>query len=130
MAGRLYVCPVIGAGTEDDSQRPLIADKAGVTAWSACIATAANGKPSFPWSICWVDATSWAQVDADNRCFQLTADALGSAPTNRVKNYLNAGGVMTKVEADGHATLRALADALVRKHYGQSSLAAAFPRSG
>lgn len=131
MAGRLYVCPVLGTGlTEADSQRPLIADKAGVTAWSACIATAQDGKKSLTWSICWADATSWTAVNADAQCFQLTADALSAAPTNRVRNYLVNGGVMTRTEANSYATLRAICDVLIRKHYGHSSLAEAFPQIG
>lgn len=146
MAGRLYVCPVVGTGTDEDPQRPLIADKTsalpggGVTAWSASIGTNPDGKKTFTWAICWADTLyvengvtkqgSWALVDADNQCFQLTADALSAAPTNRVRNYLVNNGVMTRAEANGYATLRDIADALIRRHYGHSSLAEAFPQIG
>lgn len=128
MSGRLYICPVIGVGTENDPQRPQIADKAGVTAYSACIATTPDGKKTFTWSICWADASSWAAADADNSCFQLTADALDATPTNRVRNQIINNGVMPRTEANSYPTLRALCDALVRRHYGHSSLADAFPQ--
>lgn len=130
MAGRLYVCPVVGTGTDDDPQRPLIADKTGVTAWSACIGTNPDGKKTFTWSILWCDATSWTALDQDAQCFQLTADALSAAPTNRVRNYLVNNGVMTRAEANGYTTLRDICDALIRRHYGHSSLAEAFPQIG
>ena len=134
MAGRLYVCPVIGTGVDEDPQRPLVADL-GVTAWSACIATidapgASRGKPALAWSIVWADATSWSQVDGNNQCFQLTADLLDGPVSNRVRNALVQRNVATTQEIAACPTLRVLCDRLVQKHYGHATLATAFPQFG
>lgn len=119
---RLYVCPVIGVGTDDDPQRPLIADL-GVTEWSACIDTDALGKPRRTWSIVRAQAADWSTVEANAQCFHLTADALDGPVPQRVVNALSSRGVATKQQLGGFATLRVLADWLVKQHYGHSSLA-------
>src|SRR3972149_3206430 len=63
MPSRVYVCSIIGAGTQNDPQRPALADAASVTGWSAAIATLPNGIKKFGWSVCRVESTGFAGVD-------------------------------------------------------------------
>ncbi len=64
MPTRVYVCPIIGLGTEDDPQRPAIADVPSVTGWSALIATNSDGFKRFGWTVCRVESTNFLGVGA------------------------------------------------------------------
>lgn len=67
---RYYLAPVIGAGTEDDPYRPKVALYP--VAWTAQIASGAEGRPLQSQAIVEVDADDFAALDADPELIDVT----------------------------------------------------------
>ena len=130
MVGRLYVCPIIGTGTDDDPQRGAIADVPGLFSYRGTLATdPSTGRTTLPWAVCWVEMVNddWTAVDADGRFFNLSVERLSDPPANRVTNEVIRQGAMARPEANSYTTLFSLVDALVRKHYARIGLREVFP---
>ena len=130
--GRIYVCPVVGTGTEDAPQRAKAHDYLGqgVTRVRACIATMASGLSQHSWTICWVEADDWTLLDADPTLInvqEVLADrgVLEQTVPQGIKTRLKIGGIITQSESNSITTFRSALNIIVGKHYPGHQLEAA-----
>lgn len=111
---RIYICPIIGRGTERDPQRAAIFDVPGVRRCRALLRTRADGIKHFRWCIVKVEADSWAGVDAVGRHIPIAA-LDRSIPSNlrqKIMERLDVGDVTIPA----NATVRQVLRRLVRAH--------------
>ena len=137
--GRIYVCPIVGIGTADDPQRAKAENYVGQGAIGvrACISvfTAPDdpqrGKPRFSWTICYVEATNWAALDADTQLINLIELVSGSAAVldqtvpAPIKARLRQENIVTQEESSSITTFRSAINLLIKKHYPGQQLEAA-----
>lgn len=117
MPARIYLCPIIGSGTEDDPQRAAITDDPAVTRCRAVISVDRNtGIKRFGWTICMVEANSWAGVDAIQGTVRISQAGLDSLSSSTLRTKLK-GEVGTKVALSAGDTVRTLIRKLVQTHY-------------
>lgn len=132
MAGRIYVSPIIGTGTDEDPQRALICDLAGVIRCRSAIATidsgTQRGKPSLGWALVYVDATDWTAIEGSNQVFLVRLDeSFDSAMSSQVKTRIRQSGALTQAELDTVSTYREALLMLLQKHYPNATLHDQFP---
>lgn len=63
MTRRFYLCPIIGAGTEDDPYRPKVAEYP--VSWTAQIVSGADGRPAQAMVIAEVETDDHSALLAD-----------------------------------------------------------------
>lgn len=117
MPTRIYLCPIIGSGTEDDPQRAAITDDPAVTRCRAMISVDRNtGIKRFGWTICMVEANSWAGVDAIAGTVHIPRSALDVAipVAKRTALLVRLGSDVTIPTG---TTVRQVLRRLVRAHY-------------
>jgi hypothetical protein len=118
MAERYYLAPIIGTGTENNPFRAAPADSKAKRV-TAAIKSNPDGKPTYSWAVCRVEATSFTEVEAMEGVTRLgTKTTLGSplsvGQQQAIKDKLQAVGEDLDAK---DTTPRALVTRLVQKHY-------------
>lgn len=110
MAKRWLLCPVIGAGTEDDPYRAKVQDY-GVD-HSAVIPSLPDGTPRFGWCLVHASANDFAAILADaqvdafpDRLIDTRIGDLPAGVRNALRTRLEARGIDTS-DVSGNVTLR------------------------
>lgn len=117
MPVRIYLCPVIGSGTEDDPQRAAVGDNPKVTACRACIAVdPMTGFKTLGWTVCRVVASNFVGVDAVKGAVHIPKAALDGAVSGAVKAKLDTELKGDAVLSAGDTT-RTVIRKLVQAHY-------------
>ena len=118
MSRRVYVCPIVGTGQDDDPFRPLLADIEGVEAWSAAIGSVTQpgklrGQPREDWTLVRAEAADWTAVEANEDC-TLVSDAANLdrqlASETRVKLGAQTGVAIARSGTD-------VVDMLLKRQY-------------
>ena len=130
MADRYYLCPVVGTGSEGNPFRASISDAKKVKRVSAAIKSNANGKPTYSWTICRVDADNFTEIEAMEGVVRLGIKITLDSPISigdkqEIKDKLNAVGEDLDIK---DTTPRILITRLIKKHYSHvKDMLEAFP---
>jgi hypothetical protein len=90
---RVYICPVIGAGTKQDPYRSRGADFG--YQYASFIPSKADGSPAFTWALTVVVGADFAAIDADASCDDLFGGDLPAGVNTRdeLRAFLRANTV-------------------------------------
>lgn len=117
MPTRIYLCPIIGRGTENDPQRAAVSDDPKVTGCCAAIAVdRATGLKSFGWTICRVVASDFSGVDTVASAVRIPHASPGSLSSAALRNDLKVQ-LGTDVNLKATDTVRGVIGKLVKAHY-------------
>jgi len=140
MVGRLYICQVVERANPKFASRPnnpitihaIASEKIGITRCQAIIASQSNGanrgKALYNWTLCWVEADDWTDIEAD---FQIKLvrlnERLNDTVSSTIKNRIINLGVISISEAVIVNTFNDLLTLIIHKHYPNVDIAQTFP---
>lgn len=124
MATRIYVCPIIGDGTSDNSFRPLIADLLTEGGFSDAVIgsnlepSPDRGKPRLTWTMLHVHTNNWTPIEADANCVPVDITNVDRDLTTQERNAIRQRTLLSTAEANALITIRDAIRYLFKMHYG------------
>ncbi len=128
MTKRMYICPVIGDGTEDNPFRPAIADLTPPVNWTATIPTGDDGRPLMAWCLAIVGTRNHQRVRAVRNIDPLPdfpldgrVSAIDLVSRNAMSAALTRRGLNASAIVDGRDGFREVVRAIGRVNNPQFS---------